>query len=58
MGLAAVARHKLGGFVPVGSIFHASARIGEFLAARRNDEPSEAQLPKASESPVVLAGKK
>jgi hypothetical protein len=28
MGLAAVAAHKLGGFVPVGAIFKASVRIG------------------------------
>jgi hypothetical protein len=28
MGLAAVAAHKLGGFVPVGAIFKASVKIG------------------------------
>jgi len=28
MGLAAVAAHKLGGFIPVGAIFRASIRIG------------------------------
>lgn len=28
MGLAAVAGHKLGGFIPVGAIFRASARVG------------------------------
>lgn len=58
MGLAAVGRHKLGGFVPVGSIFRASARIGEFFAARRREEPSEPQLPRETERPVVLAAKK
>jgi len=29
MGLAAVAAHKLGGFIPVGAIFRASLRIGQ-----------------------------
>jgi hypothetical protein len=29
MGLAAVAAHKLGGFIPVGAIFKASVRIGQ-----------------------------
>jgi sulfatase maturation enzyme AslB (radical SAM superfamily) len=35
MGLAAVAAHKLGGFIPVGAIFNASLRIGE-ARVRRN----------------------
>jgi hypothetical protein len=34
MGLAAIAEHKLGGIIPVGSIFKASARIGEMVRAR------------------------
>jgi hypothetical protein len=29
MGLAAVAAHKLGGFIPVGAIFRASLKIGQ-----------------------------
>jgi hypothetical protein len=28
MGLAAVAAHKLGGFIPVGAIFNASLKVG------------------------------
>ena len=34
MGLAAIAEHKLCGIIPVGSIFKASARIGEMVRAR------------------------
>jgi MoaA/NifB/PqqE/SkfB family radical SAM enzyme len=30
MGLAAIAEHKLGGIIPVGAIFKASVRIGQF----------------------------
>ena len=32
MGLAAVAAHKLGGFIPVGAIFKASIKIGQLRA--------------------------
>jgi MoaA/NifB/PqqE/SkfB family radical SAM enzyme len=35
MGLAAVAAHKLGGLVPVGAIFKASARVGRALMKGR-----------------------
>lgn len=38
MGLAAVAAHKLGGFIPVGAIFKASLKIGE-LRSRRVPQP-------------------
>ncbi len=38
-GLAAVARHKLLGFVPVGAIFNASAAIGEIVRGFREDAP-------------------
>jgi sulfatase maturation enzyme AslB (radical SAM superfamily) len=38
MGLAAVAAHKLGGVMPIGPIFKASLKIGEF----RNRRPSSA----------------
>jgi MoaA/NifB/PqqE/SkfB family radical SAM enzyme len=34
MGLAAVAAHKLGGFIPVGAIFKASVKIGRGRAKR------------------------
>jgi sulfatase maturation enzyme AslB (radical SAM superfamily) len=36
MGLAAVAAHKLGGFVPVGAIFKASIKIGQVRAQLRD----------------------
>jgi sulfatase maturation enzyme AslB (radical SAM superfamily) len=39
MGLAAVAAHKLGGFIPVGAIFKASIRVGRILANRTGDLP-------------------
>src|ERR1700676_4659438 len=34
MGLAAVAAHRLGGFIPVGAIFKASIKIGTARAKR------------------------
>jgi hypothetical protein len=34
MGLAAVAAHKLGGFIPVGAIFKTSVKIGQHRARR------------------------
>jgi MoaA/NifB/PqqE/SkfB family radical SAM enzyme len=37
-GLAAVARHRLFGFVPVGRIFTGSVKIGERVRRRRTDE--------------------
>lgn len=40
MGLAAVAAHKLGGFIPVGAIFRASLKIGE-LRSRGKTEPPQ-----------------
>jgi sulfatase maturation enzyme AslB (radical SAM superfamily) len=40
MGLAAVAEHKLGGFIPVGAIFKASLKIGE-RRSRRLSGPSQ-----------------
>lgn len=42
MGLAAVGAHKLGGFIPVGAIYRASARIGE---ARRKPMTAPAPNP-------------
>jgi MoaA/NifB/PqqE/SkfB family radical SAM enzyme len=41
-GLAAVARHKLFGFVPVGSIFAGSLKVGEQVRRMRPIEPSVA----------------
>jgi MoaA/NifB/PqqE/SkfB family radical SAM enzyme len=38
MGLAAVAAHKLGGFIPVGAIFKASVKLGQ-LRSKQNPEP-------------------
>ncbi len=38
MGLAAVAAHKLGGFIPVGAIFRTSIKIGQ-LRSKRIAEP-------------------
>ncbi|HUS05921.1 MAG TPA: radical SAM protein [Bryobacteraceae bacterium] len=34
MGLAAVAAHKLGGFLPVGAIFKSSIKVGQAIARR------------------------
>ena len=39
MGLAAIAKHKLGGFIPVGAIFKASIKIGQ-LRSKPPLEPS------------------
>jgi sulfatase maturation enzyme AslB (radical SAM superfamily) len=39
MGLAAVAAHKLGGFIPVGAIFKASIKIGQ-LRVKRSAPPT------------------
>ncbi len=45
MGLAAVGNYKLGGIVPVGSIFRASARIGAAVAAREKARAPKNPLP-------------
>lgn len=37
MGLAAVAAHKLGGVIPVGAIFKASIKLGQFRSRRLPD---------------------
>jgi sulfatase maturation enzyme AslB (radical SAM superfamily) len=49
MGLAAVAAHKLGGVIPVGAIFNASIKIGQFRARR------SAPLPVVEEPLRVLS---
>ena len=41
-GLAAVARHKIFGFVPVGSIFAGSMKVGQHVRRMRPIEPSVA----------------
>ena len=41
MGLAAVAAHKLGGFVPVGAIFKTSLKIGQARNPRRHRRSSK-----------------
>ena len=41
-GLAAVARHELFGFIPVGSIFTGSMKIGEHVRKLRSAEPDAA----------------
>jgi hypothetical protein len=46
MGLAAIGRYRLGGVIPVGSIYKASAKFGSMLAKRRkSDIASEAATP-------------
>jgi organic radical activating enzyme len=42
-GLAAVARHQLWGFIPVGMIFNGSVKVGEQMRRLRPAEPSAAQ---------------
>ena len=41
MGLAAVASHKLGGFIPVGAIFNASIKIGRARAKVRTRQQAK-----------------
>jgi MoaA/NifB/PqqE/SkfB family radical SAM enzyme len=45
MGLASVGAHKLGGIVPVGSIFNASVKIGRSRARRKSGIKPAQQLP-------------
>jgi sulfatase maturation enzyme AslB (radical SAM superfamily) len=42
MGLAAVAAHKLGGFLPVGAIFKASIKVGQLTSKRTPEQPQQA----------------
>jgi MoaA/NifB/PqqE/SkfB family radical SAM enzyme len=44
MGLAAVAAHKLGGFIPVGAIFKASLKIGQRRVKRKGPPPAAEAL--------------
>ena len=41
-GLAAVARHQLFGFIPVGAIFNGSLKVGERMRRLRPVEPTPA----------------
>ncbi|MEI9812020.1 MAG: radical SAM protein [Acidobacteriota bacterium] len=50
MALAAVADHKLGGVIPVGAIFRASARIGEMFARPALPPPPKSDLVMISKS--------
>lgn len=50
MGLAAVAEHRLGGVLPVGSIFKGSLRIGQMLA--KNTRHTNSIEPASPESPL------
>jgi MoaA/NifB/PqqE/SkfB family radical SAM enzyme len=42
MGLAAVAAHKLGGFIPVGAIFRASVKVGRMRSGEQRAAPPTA----------------
>ena len=42
MGLAAVAAHKLGGFIPVGAIFKTSVKFGQ-MRSKKTQEPTPPQ---------------
>lgn len=44
MGLAAVAAHKLAGFIPVGAIFRASVRIGQARSKQSSPPPPSEPL--------------
>ncbi len=41
LGLSAVAAHKLGGVLPVGTIFRSSVKIGGMLAKREREAPAD-----------------
>lgn len=41
MGLAAVAAHKLGGFLPVGAIFKASVKLGQLRSKQPPEQPQQ-----------------
>jgi hypothetical protein len=49
-GLGAVGRHKLGGLVPVGSIFHASFAVGRAVKGVRDRLTPAGTLPSAAAS--------
>ena len=41
MGLAAIAAHKLGGFIPVGAIFKASIKLGQLRSKQQPEAPKQ-----------------
>jgi MoaA/NifB/PqqE/SkfB family radical SAM enzyme len=45
IGLAAVGRYKIGGIVPVGSLYRASAKIGRIVAGRKEAPPARTGEP-------------
>lgn len=56
MGLAAVGDYKLAGFIPVGKIFHASAKIGRLAAKNRaRHTPPGPSGPRAPELVTISA---
>jgi MoaA/NifB/PqqE/SkfB family radical SAM enzyme len=50
MGLAAIAGHKLGGFLPVGAIFKASIAVGQWRARSRTTGVSQPEAIRPTES--------
>ena len=59
MGLAAVARHRLAGFVPVGAIFRASLKLGRVMAGLHEapaNTPALRVLPQMAEAVRTSAG--
>ena len=58
MGLAAVAAHKLGGILPVGSIFNASIKLGRKWAKSKSQNQTQNTLPilQGSEEPRGKGG--
>jgi sulfatase maturation enzyme AslB (radical SAM superfamily) len=53
MGLAAIGDVKLGGFIPVGSIFFGSNKIGKFVAAQRREPELVLEHPPVKPQPLV-----
>jgi MoaA/NifB/PqqE/SkfB family radical SAM enzyme len=54
MGLAAIGHHKLGGFIPLGAIYLASARIGETVSSLRARRGTQAKGPSKSPPLEIL----
>jgi sulfatase maturation enzyme AslB (radical SAM superfamily) len=52
MGLASIASHKLGGFLPVGAIFKASIAIGQWRTRSRSTAvvPTKSSIPRSPQS--------
>jgi hypothetical protein len=61
MGLASIASHKLGGFLPVGAIFKASIAVGQWRTRSKSTAavPTKSSIPRTPETahePSPLAG--